>query len=402
MSLLSRWFGPPSQDQFAQLMVKTLAAGGVEGPVEYRREQFLLELPLPGRSPTIINLHNIYQEYCQADRASRALVLQRTCQGLMQRMELPTDFEDAKPDLLPTLRDRFFAETVRLQSEAAGSDPTELITVPVTDECIIALVYDLPNSMRFVGKEALDTWGISVYEALEVAKQNLAELSYPVLSVGDKVFVIESGDAYDATRMLLTDNLRQLPVLGAPVVMPINRNCLLITGADDEEGLGIVAKLAELKQQDARPLLPMLFRLVGEEYQKWLPPAGHSHRAKFRELELLDLQGTYAQQKELLDQRNEQLGRDEFVATYTLLQRGEEMFSYCVWARGVVASLPKTDYVALMDPAKEPPGLTPWDELQRVAGTLLQPLDCYPPRLRVESFPTAEQLAQMETVPLGD
>jgi uncharacterized protein YtpQ (UPF0354 family) len=247
MGLFNRWTGPPSQDQFARLVVKTLMDGGVNWQLEYHPDQFRLELSQSGKSPSIINLHNVYKEYCQADRASRATFLQRTRQGLMQRMELPTEFEDAKPDLLPTLRDRFFVEAMRLHSEAAGGDPPEMVTVPVTDECVVALVYDLPNSMRFVGKEALDTWGVSVYEALEVAKQNLTEVSYPVLSVGDKVFMIESGDAYDATRMLLTDNLRQLPVLGDPVVMPINRNCLLITGADDEEGLGIVAKLAELK-----------------------------------------------------------------------------------------------------------------------------------------------------------
>jgi len=71
----------------------------------------------------------------------------------------------------------------------------------------VALVYDLPGAMRPVPQSNLDAWGITFYEALEIAKENLREI--PATFIGpthsDGVYLSETEDSYDASRLLFPE-----------------------------------------------------------------------------------------------------------------------------------------------------------------------------------------------------
>jgi hypothetical protein len=121
--------------------------------------------------------------------------------------------------------------------------------------------------MSFVTAEKLDDWGVTLYEAAEIAKQNLDERPFAVMSISDKLFIAETGDAYDGTRLLLIDKIRRLDLIGAPMALPINRDCLLIAGSEDIEGLTMLLKIAELKISEARPLCPI--PMVLTENDEW-------------------------------------------------------------------------------------------------------------------------------------
>ena len=61
--------------------------------------------------------------------------------------------------------------------------------------------------------------------------------------------------------------------------------------------------------------------------------------------------------------------------------------------------LPRTDYLFLAGPNDQGEVVKlasgPWAQVERIAGRLMKPQDCYPPRYLVEEFPTADELQQI-------
>jgi hypothetical protein len=63
--------------------------------------------------------------------------------------------------------------------------------MPLSDRLVVVLVNDLPNSMQFVSENALDKWEVTLYQAFEVARQNLEQVPFKMLSAGDHLYALE-------------------------------------------------------------------------------------------------------------------------------------------------------------------------------------------------------------------
>jgi hypothetical protein len=392
VGFFSRFFGPPTKDAFAKAVLRTMKDCGDPRVGKYLPDQFRIEYFDEGKPAGVISLHNIYLEYCGAPRKHRAAWLRRTCVGLANKIEMPDEFEDVRPDLLPSIKTKSFANLAGVEVQETTIRP--IPHQDLTDHLIVTLVYDLPNSMQFVTEDKLKAWNVSWYEALEVARENLDEKQGTLISIGDKVYICSSGDAYDAARMLKIDKLRQLSVAGDVVAMPVTRDCLIVTGADDEEGLGIMAEIAEKEAASPRPICAVPARLEGDEWRTWLPPEDHPHYAKFHLLRLKYLASEYSDQKEQLDKRHEAEGIEVFLATFMVMEKTDgAVRSFGTWSRGVTTWLPETDLIAFYDHDKKESGLVTWDQAFAVFGDLLAPVDVYPRRWSVDEYPTPEQLA---------
>lgn len=397
MGIFEPFVRTPSEDKFAQLMMKMMREVGDQRQAAYDKAEFRLTLSEVGDESATINLRNLYIEYCGKTARERAAFLRRSCLGFAKHFDVPEDFEDAKHDLLPSVRSKSMGEVIRLDVEiqGKGSKWVDLATIPLSDYLEICLVYDLPTTIEFVTTEMLEKWGVSLIEAAEVARQNLEQTESMIGKVGDHLYVFVSGDAFDATRMLLLEPIRSLDLNGLPVAIPLNRDSLMVTGADDAEGLEILATLAEKKKDEARPICPIPHKLVGDEWVAWLPPPDHPQHERFRLIEQGFLAGEYAEQKSLLDKRHEQTGEDVFVATFSAAERQEKLISFCVWSKDVSTWLPKTEFVGLYETDAKHADFVTWDRLLAVAGHLMTPLDCYPPRWLVEDFPSRDQIEKM-------
>lgn len=402
MGWMDYFFGPPGKDKFARLMLAEIAKTKLEGPLKYDAEHFLLQRQDGG----FINLANIYQEYCQAPRADRQAVLQRFIKGSLasRQFELPEEFEDIHPDLLPVIRSRFQIEAVRLQARLSGGGPDK-VNIPqqlIGDHLALSLVYDLPHAMRSIGQQELDNWNVTFYEAVEAARHNLEQMNnFAVASLDDRVFATATGDNYDASRLLLVDVIKTFPVRGLAVAIVPNRDTLLIAGQDDAEGLQLLATLAEEAYQKPRPISGAMLTLVDDEWQSWLPPLDSPAYNRLHDLQLRSIGGEYTDQKELLEQIHNASGEDLFVSSFSGVQDTKTgvTSSYCVWPRGVPTLLPETEEVYLTGGNPAEPKLlarTSWNRMQQVVGHLLQEQDCYPPRYLVNEFPTDKQLAQLD------
>jgi hypothetical protein len=375
---------PPSRDQFAALVMAELRKRDAEASLKYDPQQFVIDQDDAG----LINLTNLYHEYCQAPPGERAAVLQRFIRGCVgaAEFELPADFEDVHPDLLPVVRSRFYLESVGLQSRARGGKdflpPQQL----VGDHLSLSLVYDLPQAMRTIVQDDLDQWGVSFYEAVEAARRNLEQMGNVAFAslqgqAGDGVYFAANGDSYDASRLLMLDMIRKFQVRGDFIAMVPNRETLIITGSEDEAGLQVMIKAAADALEKTRPISAIPLRLEGDTWETWRPAPSSPLAARFHELKIRTIGMEYGDQKDLLDQIHAAQGEPTLVPAFHAVQRkeGGQTASYTYWPEGTAALLPETDGLMLLriGPGGDKAQIVAsgsWQRVRDVAGDLLQPL----------------------------
>lgn len=389
---------PPTKEKFAQIVLAELHKLNPEGHYSFHEDKFQVSHQNEG----FINLGNIFQEYCRAEKAEREALLRRFLRNCVctKSFELPEEFDDIHPDLLPVIRSRFYLESIILQARARGNEPLEVPQQVVGEHLALSLVYDLPSAMRTIGQRDLDAWKVSFFHASEAARQNLEQMGeISFASLDGHVYASATGDNYDASRLIMLDLIRKFDVEGDHIAMVPNRDTLLVTGSEDARGLEIMAKIAEESTQKPRPISTIALRLEGDEWMPWLPPSSFAVYDKFHELRLQTLGMEYNDQKGMLDEIHNVTGEDVFVAQFSAIGKKNtcRVTSYCVWSEGVDTLLPQTDSIFFFRPGSEKEGELvaggSWEHVQQVVGDLMEPAGFYPERYRVRSFPTSEQLA---------
>lgn len=397
MGLFDFFSGPLTQEKFSQLVLEELRMLDPQNDYYYNADRFQIARPDDG----FINLGNIYQEYCRAEKGERDAVLRRFLRNCVstKSYELPAEFDDIHPDLLPVVRSRFYLESVLLQARVRGNEPLDVPQQVIGEHLALSLVYDLPSAMRTISQTDLDSWEVSFYEAVEAARRNLEQMGEIAFATLDGcTYASATGDNYDASRLVMLDLIRRFEVKGDYVAMVPNRDTLIVTGSEDEHGLEIMSKIAEDSYDKPRPISTVALRMEGDEWQPWLPPRSASLFAKFNELRLRTVAAEYNDQKELLDEVHAASGGGLYVAQFNAMQNkaSGQVTSYSVWSEGLDILLPQTDSIFFFRPKGEKEGEIvaggPWDQVQQVVGNLLEPAGMYPERYRVRDFPSDYQL----------
>jgi len=384
---------PPSKGDFAKLMMDRIRQTGEKGKIVYQPEDFCLRGE--GKRFAAMFLANAYQEYCAADSDLRDRVIKQYVRNwFATAKEMPEEFEDVRPDLLPVVRSRAHFELNNLESGIPLGLPYEVLG----EHFGVGIVYDLPEAMRSIPQASFDAWGVTFYEALEAAMGNLLSLPGKFIcpESGEGVYLSATGDNYDSSRLLITDAIRHFQVKGDHIAMIPNRENLIVAGSEDVEGLAGMAKMASMALGEPRPISGLALRLEGDGWIPWLPPPSHPSYKDFRQLQIRTLSHEYSEQKELLDKLYAKNGEGVFVATYSVIQhRHSGQFGYAIWSPQISrALLPKTD-VLVFGGLEGEPTMVEWQKVVDVAGDLMEAVDIYPPRYRVKGFPSDEQLAAM-------
>ncbi len=386
---------PLSKDDFGRTVAARIKKAGEPGDVTYVSEDFRIDIVDEGELVQKFNLENVYREYCARRAEDRETMLSKIVQtALVRHKKLPDDWEDAKPDIMLAVRSRATFELLWLEHRTPGGQKRpDLPSFGIGDHLLAMLVYDLPAATITLTGEQLDDWGVSLYEAMEVAKENLASIEIPVAKTGDGFYAVLTGDSYDSSRLLLMELVQDLEVLGDPIAMVPHRDVLLITGADDLDGLGLMAQFAEAAFEHPRYLSCQPLRLDGAEWVAWTPPGDNPHFATYRLLEVKSMAGKYERQGELLDAIQAKEGTKLFVASYQIVEnRAGEFFSSALWIAGEDTLLPKTHMLFLVHRERGIVAGGDWDRVQEVVGDLLEETDLYPARYRARGFPTQDQL----------
>ena len=391
---------PPSQKEFASLVVDRLREAGVPGDIVYDPDKFQVTVASEGNGKTaVLHLGNGYRDYCSISEEDRPEALRRYLGAILDAYKTtPEDFADVQSNLLPAVRARSYYELSRLETVIGGNDTAYWPYQLVGDDLGLGLVYDLPNTMRSIINTELEGWGITLDEGLAVARQNLSQLQpeITVLNEGEGVYVFATNDGYDSSRLILLDLIRQFQVKGEYIAMVPRLESLIVTGSEDEPGLKAMVALAKDALQKERRLSGIAHRLKGDSWVSWMPAPDHPLHDAFRLLRLYTFDFDYAEQTKLLETFQEKTGADAFVAPFTLIRHDEtgQHMTYCTWQQGVRSLLPRTERIVL-GANNRPQVLVSWEKVVEVAGDLLRPVSIYPERYLVEGFPTAEQLAAM-------
>ncbi len=400
MGLLDNTFGSklPNEDRFAKMLMEGIQHAGETGTIHFDPEEYALTKTNVG----LLNLGNAYREYCSAPRDSRQKVFHKWVRAwFVIGKPVPEDYEDIRPDLLPIVRGRAYFDLTELEFLASGKSLVPCPYQPLGEHLAVSLVYDMHEAMRSIQQDDLDGWGVTFYEAMEVAMENLRQLplQFIVPKRGSGFYLSANEDNYDSSRLLLTDLIRTFNLDGDPIAMAPTRDALIIAGSDDLNALKDLLILATgAVQQQPYWVSTVALRLQENDWEPWLPDISHPLYDDFKLMQMELLSKEYQTQKGLLDRLHEARSEDLFVATFKFLQNEEtgNVTSCSVWGAGTTTLLPQTDLIAFMSRSGEKPRMFPWERVVEVAGDLMTPLDMYPPRFKTGDFPTEEQFAAMD------
>lgn len=381
----------PSLKKFAQELMAHAQRNSFAHPMHFDADHARILIGANGDQ--IVNLANLYKQYCDAARADRPRVLEM-CMSLLRDTSPPERFEDARANVLPAIRARSYAESLRLSSRLAGTALSGTSAAPLGDDVVTMLVVDDADSMSIVTAAQLDAWGVSFAEAVDAALDNLRAIPGGGFARGpDGVMVGDWNDAYDSSRLLLPDLVHRAGI-GDPVAMIPTRDSILLAPAGDRRALLAMLALANTaREEQGRTVSAAMYHFRNSSAEPYTPDDEDVARglAQLRQRYLAE---DYADQKTLLDDLHDKHDIDLFVASLMLVRdnHAREEFSLCTWSEGVDALLPKSDRIALVrfkeQGEAQRAGMYDWDTVSAVAGHLMTPEpDTYPIRYRVRQLP---------------
>ena len=322
---------------------------------------------------------------------------------------IPDNFADAESDLLPVVLSRAFCET---EAGRPGERPFNRNKAyePLGDHHGVGLVYDMPDSdlMGHLTQRTLDKWAVSFAKVYDVAMRNLRAITPGprFIQQNNGLYVSNFADGYDVSRMLLPELILELDVQGDPVAMPANRAMLLVTGAEDTEGLTAMADLTVLAGEKPRFNFGVPMQLCQGQWQEYQSPHDHPAALAFQNFQVESFVSDYEWQKAMMDRNRGEGDEDDdiagscYVASCSVLAVPglPKTFSMCyLWSEVAGTLLPHTDIIGLGELiARRERGVLPllvrWEHLCEIAGDLLNPLGMYPERYLVSRFPNAREL----------
>jgi hypothetical protein len=390
MGLLDRLFGKPSIADFAAQMIQAFREAGDKADLRFEAAEIRIVRADPD-GPSTVNLANIYQTFLREPRSRRAECVRSLVRGILASTKgLPKDFHLVRADLRPRLWPRASFEQVRLKNILEGGPvpPKPLPSESIGEHLLLSLAYDWPQAVQSLDDDNLTDWGVTFYEAMEIARQNLQESTEAYGKIGDGFYSFMSGDTYDASRITLVERAQDFEVSGKLVAMAPSRDSLFVTGSEDEAGLAIMATMAEkaLEQPYSLSAVPLIFE--DGTWQDWSPPEGHALHRTFKQMEIKWLGPLYHEQSQLLNAVHQKQGIDVYVASFSAIEKKDgELLTYCVWGKGAHALLPVTQRVVFMKGENITPVFADWSRVIETFGDLMDLTDDYPRRYRVRKFP---------------
>ncbi len=374
------------RERFADEILAGLADAGHTEYV-YQADQY--DLVTDGGA--LISLANLYEEYADKDAIGRREFVERTVRGFFPA-EVPTEWDEAAPHLVATVRDRIFVELLAIRSDT----PLDVLQRPLSDDLVELVVYDGADSMQFVNEAHLEAWARNADEVFLQGRKQLAARSKDTFnSPSPGVYESPWEDNHDIGRALLFETLRRLKVKGEPVIFLPQRDHLLVTGANDAAGLEAVAELVSERLSLPRANTGRGWRLTRQGLVPFIPSPDDDI---LNVLRAEALAANANEQKKALDEKFEREGTDIFVGT-TLFTDDDDgkQTSYCVWTKGAVTLMPKADFVVFIDLDEPEPDRVvaagPWDDVVKKVGAKVSLEDGYwPARYKVSVFPDARTI----------
>jgi hypothetical protein len=386
----------PSPDGFAKLVIAELKHGGVQGDIDYSRDEFRLRL---ASDASLIYLGNIYAEFLKAPRSARRELIRRFASSVSKKA-IPESFDEVRNSVLLRVNARAFYELWPLLKYETGGDVLQVPFRSISEHLGIGLGIDFPDSIVEINVDHLSSWGLSFDDCLVTAEKNLWDRSargkFEFVSPG--LWRSPWRDGWDASRILLTPLLGQLRVSGDPVAFVPSRDFLLVAGSEDAEAIVAGAKIALEFSDRPRFLTGYAFRMERLEWAPFEVDSSHPASSSLRMLDVKTRMVDYQRQKGLLEKKLNLDGNAVFVASLAANQKDSDLWTYAAWTKDIPTYLPKADRIGFVSELQGKPnlvGMAPWDRAVEVLGSAIHPQGWYPERYFVSGFPSSDQFTAM-------
>ncbi|HEB53263.1 MAG TPA: DUF1444 family protein [bacterium] len=168
--------------------------------------------------------------------------------GLDRADEL--EFATAAPLLMPQVRSRAWIE------ERGTFGDSGLVSTPLNDELAVVYVVDDPSCMLFLCRAHLQRWGKSLADIHNLALANLRRAGAVPTELGREAVLLQSGDGFDAARVLLLDQQD-----GLLVAVP-DRDTLWVGPEEGQNLAQLMAATEEIAERASHPVSASLFRVT--------------------------------------------------------------------------------------------------------------------------------------------
>jgi uncharacterized protein YtpQ (UPF0354 family) len=399
VSFLDKLFSKkPQREEFAKIAMAALRQRGLND-LNFEPSNYSIRL---GSADKTFFLDNAYADYCAASKEERASCLQRYISAFVDSSAQPRNYDSAKSQLMPVVRDPAYYSLTRLMLKAQGSDTKkiEYPTTAIAEGLLAGAAVDTEHTITNVTQSDLYRWNVSFSQSLEQAVNNLRDRTDPgaLKQIAPGIFFGEWGDSYDSARVLLPDLFHRIQLDGDPVVFVPNRNLLLAAGRYNAPALAIILKHGgESHFNQGHSLSPNLYVHQNDQWQLYVPE-DESLQKQWLNIRRRRDATDYEQQKGYLEAIYSKEGKDIFLAGCQLIERNDEsLFTRCVWSNEVDSSLPRVDSIAFgVDVAKKDILLVAWEPALQVVGHLMEPdLTLNPIRYRARVFPNSSQIVQL-------
>ncbi len=400
-------FSKASFFEFAGLVSEEISRLDKGIKVDFDTEKKTLVLT-KNSEKSVVQLMNVYDDYVNSPFTERVLLIQKYAKRFVYPETLPDTFEEAKSRLVPNLWMSFWMEK-ELNREKPQTH--RIVFKDYSPEFKICLVWVNDEQGILINEECAGKWGKNFEEMYEAALENLRKKSEGnswkkiregLYQSNWKSPDEENPDFNQPSRILIPELFKDASVKGTPVVFLIKRDLVLVTGAMDSEGLVKAAEISRECCEDGRFMSGMVFELQDQKWVPFLPDRSDPSFEALSTLRNMTRNREYAEQKYSL----EKAYKDKlFVAAHTLYKEdpGSDYYrTTTLLTQFVPTLLPKTDDVCFFARESEYSVTikrkvkVPWDVALGIVGHLFTDIGVYPPRYKVEGFPSEEELNLME------
>ncbi len=376
---------------FSNVVIRALRESGESRTIVFDAPSFALHIAPETDEKRTFFLSNVYAEYISADTDAAREKLLKNLAASAASIDGEETFDEVLVNLMPRVRPRAYFEVgLELALGEVGAKPGGA-RVPfdvLADDLGVSVAIDRPESIHEVTDFA--KWGTDFARAMAAARINLERRSAePFVELAPGTYVSPWGDHFDAERMLLLDKIRALSVDGDPVALLPSRHRLFVTGENDVAGLERIVSEAAAVLEGPRPLTSAAFVLRKDGWQPFVPTGSYPAAKRLHAWREAERASIYGEQKALLESR----GEEAFVASVMMHEAG----TLSVLTAGVPTLLPRTQLVSLNDTETGRFEIVSFSAFEQVLGAKAEVrADLYPPRVFVDAFPTAQEVAEMK------
>lgn len=379
------------KQHFARLLLERITALTCVASASYNEAAFEIDVICEGTEGLSVkcSLGNRFTEWVGGDDAGKEKSLEISLKAVLEaiaRLRAPSADEDQFLPLLITESGLF-----SLQVEALSDHPEvsregrTFVAKRFVGDLWVRLVEDKPETIMQVTGKMLEDANLSEDAAWTKAMANFAALQPLSWTLWQRDFpgtYLSSSSFYSATHMMRTDFAKDLEINGDPVVIPLGKGQVILTGSNDANALTkiflLIVENIERIQFSVTPL-----RRAADGTWSVFEPAVHG--GHFRSLRSRHLAHALGQEAAAL----RKLGYDLPICELGMTHIPTAHIAHtAVWPINEEVLMPKADLVRFVVNGKSE--TLPFDVVRAAPEFNLQPLPVMVPWFRAAPIPLAK------------